>query len=185
MHVADSGKRRSAVFLAGTYEIVIDAKNRLMVPYLVRRELGPKEEQSFYAVPGRRLGTLALYPKTYYDGIREKRPPLDSLSDESYEYFQFENAQTAFLETDDQGRVLLPQRLLQRAGLNKEVVLTGAGDHLELWRREDFEAFEAGLWQTYPQRRAKAIDEIKRIAVTSEAASTEPASNRAQTSPAR
>lgn len=43
------------------------------------------------------------------------------------------------LDMDRQGRVLLPPRLREGAGIDEEVVLVGMGVHLEIWSRELWE----------------------------------------------
>jgi MraZ protein len=153
------------MFLAGTFELSIDAKNRLSIPFAIRKKLdGERDGHALYAMPGRRRGTLALYPERYYERLRADLPPDDALSDEAYAYRQFEYSQSALLDPDSQGRVLIPERLLKRAGIEKEVVLIAVRDHLELWQRADFEAFESGMWPEYPQQRASAVAEMQRLA---------------------
>jgi MraZ protein len=152
------------MFLAGTHELTIDNKNRLSIPFAIRRKLNEERDgHAFYVMPGRRKGTLALYPEKYYEQLRGEVPGDDSLSDEAYAYRQFEYSQSALLDPDSQGRVLIPERLLKKAGLDKDVVLIAVRDHLELWRQADFEAFEGGMWPDYPQQRAKAIAEQKQL----------------------
>lgn len=165
------------MFLAGTFELTIDAKNRLSVPFAIRRKLSEERDgQSLYAVPGRRAGTLALYPEKYYERLRAGLPADEALSEEAFAYRQFESSQSALLEPDSQGRVLIPERLLKRVGIDKEVVLIAVRDHLELWRRADFEAFESAMWGAYPQKRAAAMDEMKRLAPAPRAEADESAS---------
>jgi DNA-binding transcriptional regulator/RsmH inhibitor MraZ len=55
----------------------------------------------------------------------------------------------------------LPERLLRRTGIDKEVVLIGGQDHLELWNRAEFEAFEQAQWQNVDKNRAQAMEELK------------------------
>lgn len=158
-----SGRRH--IFLTGTYELTIDAKNRLSIPFAIRRKLNPDTHgHSFYAVPGRRRGTLSLYPEKYYEEMRADLPPDDALSEEAYEFRQFEYSQSALLDPDAQGRVLIPERMLRRAGLEREVVLIAVRDHLELWRKEDFEEFERRHWENYHQQRARAVQEQLEVA---------------------
>ena len=38
---------------------------------------------------------------------------------------------------DKQGRVALPAALMEHASLDREVVVTGTGEHLEIWNRDD------------------------------------------------
>lgn len=158
------------MFFAGTHDLTIDAKNRLAIPFAIRRKLCEERDgHAFYIVPGRRPGTLALYPEKYYERLRGDLPADDVLSDEAYEYRQFEYSQSALLDPDGQGRILIPERLLKRVGLDKEVVLIAVRDHLELWRRDDFEEFERRQWQDYPQRRTRAVTEMKELAARTEA----------------
>jgi MraZ protein len=151
------------VFLAGTYELTIDAKNRLSIPFNIRRKLDERRDgQSFYVVPGQRQGTLALYPEVYFERLR---PVLreESLSDETHRWRQFEFSQCALLDPDAQGRILLPERTLKRVGVGKDVVLIGVQDHLELWDRKQFEDFENEQWARFSENRAKAMQELRAL----------------------
>jgi len=152
------------VFLVGTYELVIDAKNRLSIPFSVRRKLDPERDgHSFYVSPAQRRGTLALYPEKYFERLRPALPE-ETLSEHTQQWRQFELSQTALLDADSQGRILIPERLLKRAGLGKEVVLTGAHDHLVLWNRHEFEEFENRQWEQFPENRSKAMQELRTLA---------------------
>ena len=39
---------------------------------------------------------------------------------------------------DKQGRLALPASLMEHAGLDREIVVTGTGEHLEIWNRDDW-----------------------------------------------
>ena len=149
------------MLLVGTYELVLDNKSRLSIPFAIRRKLG--DSQSFYALPGRRRGTIVLYPEKRFEELRGGLPADDDLSESAYAYRSFEHSQTALLEPDTQGRVVLPERLLKRTRLERDVVLIAVGDHLELWRSDDFAAFEESMWPDYWQQRASALEEMKRL----------------------
>lgn len=159
------------MFLAGTYELSIDNKNRLSIPYSIRRKLNEERDgHSFYVVPGRRQGTLALYAEKYYEQLRANLPPDDQLSDDAFAFRQFEYSQSALLDPDNQGRILIPERLLQRAGIRKDAVMIAVRDHLELWSREAFDEFERAMWSNYPQQRSNAINEMNRLGRAQDAA---------------
>lgn len=153
------------MFVVGTHELTIDGKNRLSIPLVIRRKLSDQiTGNAFYVLPGRRQGTLALYPEKVYEAMLAEIPSDESLSDDAYAWRQFEFSQCALLGQDDQGRVLVPERLLRRAGIVKDVALVAVGDHMELWSREAFQVFEEQMWPSYPQQRAKAIQELKSLA---------------------
>ena len=158
------------MFFVGLFELTIDSKNRLSIPYVVRSKLNSDEDgRSYYVLPGYTLGTLVIYPDRYFERTRGEPPSPESLSTATYEWRQFEFSQGALLDPDNQGRILIPERLLKRAGIAREVTLIGVQDHLELWGREAFEAFQARSWPDYPERRSQAAQELRELAATSAA----------------
>ena len=44
---------------------------------------------------------------------------------------------------DGQGRLTIPQRLRDRVGIHKEVVVLGVRDRMEIWDRTSYERYEA------------------------------------------
>lgn len=155
------------MFFVGAYELTIDAKNRVSVPFAVRSKMNADAEgRGFYVVPGRRPRTLAIYTEKHFEKMRQGLPAADQLSDAAYEWRQWESAVAAFVDPDQQGRLLIPDRLLKKAGIGREVTLTGVQDHLEIWNRSDFEAFEDEKWPSYAQERAKAVTEMNRLGQT-------------------
>ena len=157
------------MFFVGMYELTVDSKNRLSIPYSIRSKLNPDEDgRSFYVFPGYAPSTLAIYPDRYFERTRGTPPPPESLTSETYEWRQFEFSQGALLDGDNQGRILIPERLLKRAGIGREVTLIGVQDHLELWGRAQFDAFQNRGWPDYPQHRAKAAKELRELTASSQ-----------------
>jgi MraZ protein len=150
------------MFFVGMYELTIDAKNRLSIPHAIRSKMNcDADGRSFYVVPGQRRGTLAMYPERYFERKRVAIPSDEQLSQGAHEWRQFEYSQSALLDPDTQGRVLIPERLLKRAGIGREVTLIGVQDRLEVWSRAEFEAFQDGKWPDYPEHRAAAMKELR------------------------
>jgi MraZ protein len=153
------------MFFVGMFELTVDSKNRLSIPYSIRSKLNPDEDgRSFYVLPGHTPQTLVVYPDRYFERLRGSPPPLEDLSTDACEWRQFEFSQGALLDPDNQGRILIPERLLKRAGIGREVTLIGVQDHMELWGREQYEAFQDRTWPNYPQQRAKAAKELRELA---------------------
>lgn len=67
------------------------------------------------------------------------------------------------VDPDSQGRVVIPERLLKRAGIGKEITLLGVHDHLEIWNRADYDAFQETIATDYPAHRSAAMEELRRI----------------------
>jgi MraZ protein len=115
----------------GEYEHTIDDKNRLTLPARFREPLAGG------VVVTRGLDAcLDVYPRDDWNRLVEARlAPLDPFSREARELKRFFFTGAAEAELDKQGRVLVPPRLLERASIEREVVVAGVHDHLEIWDR--------------------------------------------------
>lgn len=149
------------MFFVGMHELTIDAKNRLSIPHAIRSKMNCDDGRAFYVVPGQQQGTLAIYQDGYFEKTRKHVPPPEQISDEAYAWRQFEFSQSALVDPDNQGRILIPERLLKRAGIAREVTLIGVQDRLELWSREAYDAFQDQNWPQYPERRQRAMAELR------------------------
>lgn len=131
--------------LFGEYELTIDDKNRLLVPSEIRRTINPElHGEAFFMVVG--VNRMPwLYPERYYEELvarvpQEMTPALDLLA-----FDQLHFAMANRLEPDKQGRMLIPEKTLKRSGIRREVTLIGVRDHLELWNRDEWDAWREQL----------------------------------------
>lgn len=151
------------MIFTGEYERVIDAKNRLQIPAQVRGVMDSKRDgASFYLVPGSRPGTLSLYPEKLFEAMAEAVGSELVEDDDAAVFQQLYFSQACRLEVDVQGRVLLHDKVLARAGIGKEVFLTGARDHLDLWNQKDFEEFRESHYSRLKELRKKAAPLLSR-----------------------
>lgn len=126
--------------LYGSYELTVDDKNRILVPSEVRRKLDPERDgEAFFLVTGRD-GRLWLYPERHYELLVSRDPSELTPSEDTLAFDRLMLGLASRVEWDRQGRVLLPDKALKRAGIGKDVTLVGARDHLELWNRADWES---------------------------------------------
>lgn len=151
------------MIFTGTYELTVDPKNRLSIPAGVRSAMDPERDGArFYLVPGGRKGTLALYGDRYFERYAEECHSSLQATDEKDDFEQVFYSMATLLDIDKQGRVVLPQRILDYAGLGKKVTLAGRRDHLVIWNRDDFRAFMDKNWDRYPDllRQARLKTEL-------------------------
>lgn len=116
---------------SGSYEVTLDGKNRVVIPSSVREISG----SVLYVLPGDRKDTLTIFPQQKFDELRRTERPVHLLSKEAREVRRFLAMLTFKVEIDNQGRVLLPERLLKLSGLSKEMLLVAMGGYYELWNR--------------------------------------------------
>ncbi len=118
----------------GEYVHTIDDKNRLTLPARFRAALAAG------VVLARGLEkNVDVYPRESWDANMARIAELDSLTREARAMKRYVFAGAAVIEPDRQGRVLIPAHLATHAGLDKEVVLAGVSDHLEIWDRAEWE----------------------------------------------
>jgi len=141
-----------STLLTGSYEYTIDAKNRMSIPSQIRNQLDIERDGArFYLVPGSSPGTLSIYPEKTFRRRHERRPSPEIPHEDLLTYTQVFYSMATLLEVDKQGRVLLPERHLRLAGIGGEVYITGAGDHLDLWSKADYEKFAEENWSRYAE----------------------------------
>jgi MraZ protein len=134
------------VLFTGEYEHTLDAKNRVSIPARFRQQVSDQNPgSSFYMVLGPNK-KLWLYPERYYEEL-VSRYPAELIPDEQILRFeQITFGLARLLEMDKTGRIILPDKMIGRAGLGKEVVIIGVRDHLELWNRDEWDQYvENGL----------------------------------------
>jgi MraZ protein len=122
--------------LLGEHEHTIDEKNRLTLP--------AKFRQAFAAgvVLSRGLDScLEAYPRgEWQDAVEERLRVLDPLSRQTRVMRRFFFSGAAEGELDKQGRVIVPATLANHAGIDRDVVVAGVRDHLEIWDRATWRA---------------------------------------------
>src|ERR1700687_4042265 len=137
------------MLLTGTHPRTLDEKKRLGLPKKVRELL--QEPDTLFVAPGPD-GCLWLYT---LDGLEKLAGKLDESPAADAEARVFRRlyfAQTEAVDVDRSGRILIPDRLIQFAGLKHDAVLIGVRDHLELW--------DATRWQEYLTANAPRFDAV-------------------------
>ena len=89
-------------------------------------------------------GCLMVLPRPEWEKFRERIAQLP-MSAQWWKRIFLGNAQD--VELDGTGRVLVSPELRQAAGLTREVMLLGMGQHFELWDKATYEAKEAEAMQ--------------------------------------
>ena len=125
----------------GQYVHNIDAKGRLFIPAKLREELGKK----FYVTIGQDH-CLSVYSEESWNEVMER---MRALSYSKVKALRVMFANAADCECDGQGRILIPAKLRQYAGLEKEVVVNGSFGRVEIWNAQrwaeiEAEAFDSG-----------------------------------------
>lgn len=114
--------------LTGEYIHSIDSKGRLIVPSKFREILG----DDFVITKGLD-GCLFLYPVDEWKVFEQKLRTLPLTNKNARTFTRFFLGSAVDGTLDKQGRVLISSALRSFAGLDKEVVLVGVLERVEIW----------------------------------------------------
>lgn len=127
----------------GASSLSLDAKGRLSVP--------TRHRDVLLATAGGQLtltkhphGCLMVFPRPEWERFRERIAQLP-MSAQWWKRIFLGNAMD--VEMDATGRVLVSPELREAAGLVRETMLLGMGEHFELWDKARYEAKEAEAMQ--------------------------------------
>lgn len=123
----------------GEYQHNVDLKGRLIIPSKYREQLGEK-----LVVTKGLDGCLYLYPMEEWEAILQKLKGLNLLKAQDRQFMRFFVAGATECELDKQGRILLPVSLRNAAGIEKDVILAGMMERIEIWDKARWEENTAG-----------------------------------------
>ncbi|MDQ0215233.1 MraZ protein [Oikeobacillus pervagus] len=131
----------------GEYQHNIDAKGRLIIPAKFRDDLG----EAFIITRGLDQ-CLFGYPLSEWKVLEEKlkKLPLTKKDARSFTRFFFSGATEC--ELDKQGRINIPSTLVNYAQLEKECVILGVSNRIEIWTKP--------LWEDYFAKSEESFAEI-------------------------
>ena len=115
----------------GEYSHTIDTKGRLIIPSKFREELG----ETFVVTKGLD-GCLFVFSDEEWKAFEIKLKSLPLTNKNARQFARFFVAGATPCELDKQGRILVPATLREFAGLEKDVVLTGMLNRIEIWSKE-------------------------------------------------
>jgi len=141
--------------IRGRYPAKIDEKFRLRLPAMCRRLL-PETEENTYFVTSADGSCAKIYPIPVWEQIERKikeapqMEPAIEILDRNYDYYG------NYAEMDPQGRILIPQKLREKAQLDGDVLVMGKHDHLVVWNEQKVDKAVEENPLTYEHRKRLA-----------------------------
>ena len=146
----------ASMLLTGTFSRSIDEKLRVAIPKRLRDALACSPGAVLYIAPGTDQ-SLALYTQEAFARLADRLGGVSPTRQDVRAFTRLFYAQAQGVELDRQGRVRIPPELAKLAQLDKEAVLLGVQDHLELWA--------AKRWESYLAERQSHYDELAESAL--------------------
>ncbi len=122
-----SGEKWVINMFIGQYHHNLDDKGRLTIPSKIRYEL----KDNFIVTRGLD-GCLFIYPNSTWQNIMSKYENLPNTKD-TRNFMRFFLSSASITNVDKQGRINIPEILLNYADITKECVIIGVGDRVEIW----------------------------------------------------
>lgn len=124
----------------GNIETKIDAKGRVVVPSVFRKQLQGAGEEFLVLRKDIFQDCLVLYPGSVWEReiglLREKLNKWDRNEQQIFRQFVLDAER---LEMDAVGRVLVPKRYLQLVSIEADARFLGVDDTVEIWAKEKLE----------------------------------------------
>ena len=127
----------------GNIDAKTDVKGRVFIPASFRKTLQTSGNTCLILKKDVFQDCLILYPETVWNEELEKlRERLNVWNEEQQNIFRQFVKNVEILEIDSNGRVLIPKRYLQMAGIISDVRFMGVYDRIEIWSKDNLDKTE-------------------------------------------
>ncbi len=130
------GEKWGIFMFMGEYHHSIDDKGRLIIPAKFRAELGDK-----FIITRGIENCLFAYPIERWETIVHKLESLPFTKKDARNFTRFFLSGATVAEFDKQGRINITSPLINYASIEKDCVIIGTGDRLEIWAKDAWNNF--------------------------------------------
>lgn len=116
----------------GTYPHTIEPKNRISLPSKMRTSFMPEDKNTVVMTRGFEQ-CIYIYPATEWQKLEEKMRGLSVMDADTRKFIRLILGYAQETELDKQGRLVIPQPLLTYAHIEKDVIIIGMLNWMELW----------------------------------------------------
>ena len=132
----------------GEFSHAIDEKNRLVLPAKFRAFITDAEDKKglfVVASPVSGEHCLRLYTRTGWKEVEVKLRQEANKAKDPARYMRYFASRGEFAQMDAQSRLVVPQKLMDYAGLKKDVLMVGNVDWIEVWNVGEYRAATESL----------------------------------------
>ncbi|MGI6343594.1 MAG: division/cell wall cluster transcriptional repressor MraZ [Bacillota bacterium] len=133
--------------LLGEYQHSLDDKGRITIPSRLREGLGER-----FVVTKGLDRCLFVYPLTEWESLEAKLRALPFTRADVRAFVRLLFSGATECEMDRQGRILLPPNLRAHAGLERDAVVLGVSNRVEIWDR--------ATWEEYNEQASAAYEQV-------------------------
>lgn len=129
----------------GDYGCKVDEKGRVLFPSAFKKQISSASSDRFVVKKDIFESCLVLFPIEEWDRqntlIRKNTNPYNK---EHNKFLREFYRGTAEVTLDSSGRLLIPKRLLDLVGAERELILAGMDGKIEIWAKDKYEGVRTG-----------------------------------------
>ena len=134
----------------GFYRYNVDHKGRINIPAKLRKTGTSTLHESFVVTRGLE-GCLFLYPTEEWEKVEEKLRALPFTQSHNRYFSRLLLSNASDVWVDKQGRIAIPQPLIEFSKIKKEVLILGVLERIEIWDPEVYQKYLDGFEQSYEE----------------------------------
>ncbi len=145
-------------FFTSEHECKLDAKGRLVLPSRLKSVLPVASKKSIIIRKGFEPN-LIIYPLHEFQNIYTRINSLNEFSSEQRKLKRNLFSSISQVDLDSNGRFLLPKSMISHTGLEKDVILVGMGNVIELWSPYNYKKYLINDANEFSKLAQKYLDE--------------------------
>ena len=145
-------------FFTGEHECKLDAKGRLVLPAMLKSVLPEASKKSIIIRKGFEPN-LIIYSLHEFQNIYTRISSLNEFSSEQRKLKRKLFSSISQVDFDSNGRFLLPKGMIQHCNINKDVILVGMGNVIELWSPSNYNKNLISNTEEFSKLAQKYLDE--------------------------
>ena len=131
----------------GEYQHNLDAKGRIIIPSKFRDEL-----HSTFILARGFDGCLTVYSNEQWGKMFEEIDKLPTTKRAARQYIRMLTSTASEVSLDNQGRIAIPSFLAKPMNIEKECIIIGANNHIEIWDKT--------TWENYYNDASESFEEV-------------------------
>ncbi|HYG01913.1 MAG TPA: division/cell wall cluster transcriptional repressor MraZ [Chryseosolibacter sp.] len=125
-------------FFTSEYECKLDSKGRIVLPSRIKAQL-PEEGSNELVIRRGFEQCLIVYPMVEFKKVFSKISGLNEFNEEYRKLQRNFLSGVVTVELDNNGRFLIPKNMLTYASIEKDAMLVGTGNKVEVWNPSIYE----------------------------------------------
>jgi len=129
------------ITLIGEYDCKVDAKNRLLFPSDLKKQMGSSFDKGFVINRNLHHQCLTLYPMQEWEVLNEHLRKLNRLIKANDIFIRKFMGGATICMPDSAGRILIPKPLAEYAQIKSDIKVIGSNNIIEIWDKDLYNNF--------------------------------------------